>query len=251
MNAKGIFQALSGIYFQSIKQMYAYRKKLHWTLRPFIVLIATLFVPLMAIVGLLFGVLIIFDWLAMLTDWIRESIFTKMGDWQIATDDSFGRFLFNPILILLTIPVFCLSLFLPKFSGVVGIAANSVVDDLTGDGIFRRIQHLIACTIKSMFRYAFSNSWYLLPFLSIIALAYSLVFIVVAIMVFGLRIFDQVSFLIERIRIGFVMMTQGLKNNIANSFTAFVFYPVFMLLLAPITFLVLAVPKFTSLSEFA
>ncbi len=244
----GIFLSLSKSYLSSAKNTYYFISTVTWILKPFALIIALLYSIILVPVGLVFGILIVFDWVGKITDTIRRSILNTMDKQSWAVDNSFFSFLFRPILLVLIAPLFIISVFIPKLSSnaLVNMSVNEASDVVSGAGAFSRINKIIWGAANRLFRYVANAPLLLKPITAIIAIVYSIVLIIVGALFLILIPLDWISRLIEKTRQGIVRFADNQQNNIRDQTSSFLFVPLLLVVLAPLFLIIILVPKFTT-----
>jgi hypothetical protein len=198
MNA-GVFSSLSKSYLSSSKNAFYFVGQTHWLLKPFALVGAALYALVLVPVGVIFALLIVFDWFGRITDTIRKTILNWMDTQSWAVDDSFFSFLLRPVVLVLLAPLFLLSVFIPKLSShaLVDMAVNEASDIMSGAGSFKRINEIIWRAAHRLFVYVANAPLLLKPVVAVGAIVYSVVLIAVG-AVFALLIpLDWVSRLID------------------------------------------------------
>lgn len=242
----GVFSSLSSSYFQASKNVYYYVGHSSWFIKPFAFFLAIGFSITLLPVGLIFWVLIFLDHLGSMTDGIRGWIIDVMDEHSWRISDSFGSFLFRPIILVLISPIFILSLAIPKVSSsaMVNIAENELKDIISGAGAFRRINKIIWHAAHRLFVYVGNAPLLLKPFAAVIAILYSLVLIALGAVFILFIPLDWISQIIESIRQGVVRFVDEKKEEIRYSGGAFLFTPGLLVVLAPLFLAAILVPKF-------
>lgn len=244
----GVFSSLSQSYFQAAKNVYYFVGSVYWVFKPIAFLFAIVFSLILLPVGLVFWVLILLDYLGSTTDGIRKSIINSMDNQSWAISDSFGAFLFRPVILVLIAPFFILSLAIPKISSdaMVNIAADELSDIISGAGAFKRLNGIIWNAANQLFVYVGRAPLLLKPFAAVIAIVYSVVLIILGVFFILLVPLDWLSQLIESIRQYVVRYVDRKKDNIRYSTGAFLFTPVTLVVLSPLFLAAILIPKFAT-----
>jgi len=222
MMKEGVFSTLSLSYFNAIKNSFYYVGHTHWLLKPFVLPIALGYILILVPCGLIFGVFIVFDWLSNMTDKIRNFFLKFMENQSHYVNNSLFEFLIRPLLLLLTLPLFLLSLILPKFSS--NIVVNMAIDEILidGAGTFKKINKILWRTANRLFLYVTQVFLFLKPVVAIVAVFYSLVLIVTGIVFLILVPLDWLSKLVERTRVLIVRFVQKREENIKYELNSFI-----------------------------
>jgi len=244
----GIFLSLSKSYFATIKDSFYYAWHTNWLLKPFALIIATIYTILLLPIGIVFALLIVLDWIGKLTDTIRKSILAFMENRSYEVDNSFLTFLIYPLLLIFIAPLFLLSVFIPKLSSnaLVNMSENELSDIISGAGAFKQIKEIIWEAANNLFRYVANANLFLKPFYALIAIVYSIVLIIIGTIFLILIPIDWLSKLIENARQNVAKFADNQHYKIRYSFSSFLFTPIMLILLAPIFLLIILVPKFTT-----
>jgi len=246
-----VFLSLSKAYWESAKNGFSYISRAGFLLKPFVLVIALVDAVVLYAVGLIFRLLVIFDWIGGMVDAVRDKLLGTMErlSWQV--DNSFLSFLLSPVVLVLVAPVFLLSLFIPKFSS--NVAVNFVADELSGimdgTGLFREIYWIIKRCVNRLFGYILKVPMFMKPFVAVIATGYSLVLIVVGFLFFVLIPLDWFSQMIEKSRQHILDFVHKRSGDIDRSLSGFLINPVLLTVLAPVFLAIILVPKFTSVAD--
>jgi len=243
---QGVFTSLSSSYFQAAKNVYFFVGEVSWLVKPFALIFAMGFSAALFPVGLVFWVLIFLDHLGSTTDTIRMSIIHAMEEHSWRISDSFGAFLFRPVILVFISPLFIASLAIPKVSSSawVNLAEEEVKNIISGSGAFKRINTILWSATSRLFIYVSNAPLLIKPVAAMIAVVYSLVLIGLgAIFIFFIPL-DWISQMIESIRQGVVRFVESKKEQIKYDGGAFLFAPALLVILSPVFLAAILVPKF-------
>jgi len=245
---KGVFTKLSKSYFLSAKSLFSYVKKTLFLFKPIVLIISLLYSTILIPIGIIFGGLILFDWLSSITDKIRYFIIKLMETQSLLITNSFLSFILRPILLVLIAPFFILSVFIPKLSNNVGgdLAQNELSDVTSGVGSFKRINQIIWRAASNLFIYVSNSALILKPIAGIVAIIYSIILIIVGAAFFILIPLDFISRIIENIRNKIVKFSSYMQQKINKNMMTFLFIPIFLVLFAPLFLAIILIPKFTT-----
>jgi len=246
--SNGVFSSLSQSYFQASKNVHYYVGHSTWILRPVTFVLAIVFSIILLPVGFVFWVLIFLDHLGSTTDGIRKSIINSMDNHSWHISDSFMSFLFRPIVLVLTAPLFILSLAIPKVSSdaMVNVAADELAEIISGAGAFKRLNTIIWNAANRLFVYVGNASLLLKPIAAVIAIFYSIVLIILGTLFIFLIPLDWLSQIIENIRQSVVRFVDSKKEQIKYKGSAFLFTPATLVLLSPLFLAAILIPKFAT-----
>jgi hypothetical protein len=247
----GIFENLSIAYKDSSTNMFEYTKERNILIRPILYLVALAYSFVLYPIGLIFGFLTLLDDYTESVDRIRRYIVNSMDNYSYEIRDGIFSFIFKPILFVIHIPLFIISLMIPKLSGVAvaeSVAMGQVpTPTRTPIGAFKEVTSIIWRSNKNLYGYGFKDAFLLLkPLTIIIALIYSIAFILAGLVITLLIPLDWISKLIDLIRSGVVNYVNRNKNRIRNGLFSFLFIPALLTALAPLFLLIIIVPKFSS-----
>jgi len=244
----GVFLSLSKTYLSSAKEAFHYIAFAPLIIKPFALVVALIYSIVLIPVGVVFGLLIVFDWVGKITDLIRNTIINAMDKQSWGIDDSFFSFLLRPIVLVLIAPLFLLSVFIPKLSSnaMVDIAENELSDLVSGAGAFKKINNIIWRAAHRLFIYVSNAPLVLKPFVAIIAIIYSIILIIVGAVFFILIPLDLISGAIEGLRQWVVRFANSQQQKIRYSGSGFLLAPVLLVLLSPLFLAIILVPKFTT-----
>lgn len=245
MKNKGIFEAISGNYFLAGSQAFSYLGKRSILLKLIFFPIVCFIYILMGAGGIFFRLFIVFDWLSAIVDSLRNSVLNKMKNLKENISTSFIAFIINPFLIALLAPVFFICAVLPKFSSQVpGIIGESM--EQFSNGSFREMNKISWGAAHNLFLYVSNATLLMKPLLGIIAIFLSVFLIVVGAVFFVLTIFDLISGIIDKMRMGLVRFTQSIALASERNFIYLIVSPALMILMIPILVFLLIVPKFST-----
>lgn len=244
----GIFLSLSKSYFIAAGNTFSYSWNVTLLLKPVALVVAILYVAVLTSLGIVFRVLIIFDWIGSLTDAIRKFLLELIDKQSRSIDNSLLSFLFRPIFLVILSPFFLLSVFIPKLSSNVlaNMAANELSDFVSGAGAFKRINTAIWEAARRLFTYISQAPLLLQPITAIMAIIYSAVLLTVGTIFFILVPLDWISGLIENMRQWTVQVAHGQQRKIRYSVGTFLFSPLLLIALSPIFLVVILIPKLTT-----
>jgi len=241
---QGIFSILGTIYFASAKNTFYYVGNNSLMIKPFTFFIALSYSTILIPIGLIFSMFIIFDWLSKITDAIRNFFLNIIDKQSWSIDNSFLSFLIRPIILVILIPLFILSIFIPRLS------TNYIVHDvsimLSATGTFKQINIIIYRAANKLFVYISAAPLLMKPFLAIIGIIYSIILIIFGTLFIFLIPLDWISKGIEGIRIYITNFISKLQYNIKYKVRAFLFTPIILTLFFPIILCILIIPKFTT-----
>ena len=246
-----IFLSLSKAYWESAKNGFSYMTKASVLFKPFVLVIALVDAVVLYAVGLIFRLLVIFDWIGSIVDAVRNKLLGTMERLSQQVDSSFLSFLLSPVVLVLVAPIFLMSLFIPKFSS--NVAVNFVADELSGIvdgmGLFREVYWIIKRCVNRLFGYILKTPLFMKPFVAVIATGYSLVLIVIGFLFFILIPLDWFSQLVEKSRQHILDFVHKRSGGIDRSLSGFLINPVLLTVLAPVFLAIILVPKFTSVAD--
>lgn len=246
--SKGIFLNLSQAYISSAKNSFYYVGQSSLVMKPFTFIIAILYSTVLLPVGAIFALFIFLDLIGRVTDRIRRFFLELMNRQSWSVDNSLLSFLFRPILLVILIPLFLLSVFIPKLSSnsMAHLTVNELSDIMSGVGVFRKINEIIYRAAHRLFIYVSSAKLLLKPIVASIAIFYSIILIVVGAIFILLIPLDVLSRLMERMRQGILRFVDNQQWNIRYSGSAFLLTPLTLVVLAPVFLAVILIPKFTT-----
>jgi len=244
----GIFFHIADSYKQASANCLAYIGRLPWLFKPFCFPVALIYAIVLLASSAVFYILVVFDKLGQLTDWLRNLILNEMSTQRYNLSNSLMAFLFRPIVLALLSPLFLISLVVPKMSSdpVEDFIMHESVEILDGTGAFKTVNGILWDDAKRLFVYVSNISLLLMPVTAVIAVVYSLILIIIG-LVFAILIpLDWLSLLIETMRQYIARTAHRLQYKVDQSFSTFLFTPLFLTLLVPIFLVLLVVPKFTT-----
>ncbi|MBI4748560.1 MAG: hypothetical protein HY774_08715 [Acidobacteria bacterium] len=244
--SQGVFCSLGRGYMQASASLFRYSLRQRWFVQPFTFGMAVVYAPFLMVVACGFYLFVVFDWLGAAVDWIRSGLLRVITAMADRMGQSFGSFLFGPVVICLVAPIFLLSLFIPKLSSAVPVSIVAEFADLTGSGAFKTVNRACWKAAGELFRYVASKPFYVMPVLAIIAIVYSVILLGVGLCFVILIPLDWLSALIELTRQWIVSLTNRLGSGIEHSFGQFLILPVLLVVIAPVFLAVLLIPKFAS-----
>lgn len=251
MKKEWIFLGLSRAYAMLAHSGFVYVKHANILVKPFALVAALVYGAIFKLISMIFHLLVIFDWIGGLTDALRKKLLNIVEHISLGIDNSLFSFLINPIALVIVVPMFLLSLFIPKFSS--NVALNMAVDELTGildgSGIFFRIKEIVWSSANRLFAYVSKTFLILKPFVAVVAIGYSIVLMIIGMLFFILIPLDWLSQIIENSRQMIVNFVYNRQYSIQNSLGGFLITPVFLIVLAPLFLAVVLVPKFLSTIE--
>lgn len=245
---QGVFSSLSESYFQASKNGFYFVGNTNWLMKPLALVLAMGFSLFLLPVGIVFWAFIILDHLGGATDGIRKGIINSMENNSYAISHSFGSFIFSPIWLVLTAPLFILSLAIPKVSSdaMLNMAQNEVCEIISGAGAFKRMNKILWNASNNLFVYLRYSPLLLKPFVAIIAIIYSIVLTLLGAFFIIFIPLDWISQIVENIRQGIVRFVDRKQYAISHNTGAFIFTPALLVILAPLFLIAILIPKFTS-----
>jgi hypothetical protein len=238
----GVFSSIGKSYIQAAKNVFVYLGKAHFTIKPIILIPTFLYGILLFPIGIIFYLFIVLDWFGKITDKIRYFFINAIEKNSYKIDNSFFSFLLRPIVMVILIPLFLLTLCIPKLSSSVDVDMTGIAD---AAGTFKQIQQISWRSAKNLFSYVSNAPLLMMPILAIVAIIYSLVLISIG-LIFSLLIpLDWISRLIEIMREGIASFSHHQQQQIRDSFGSFLFSPLLLIMLAPVFFILLIIPKFS------
>lgn len=240
-----IFKGLTAAYLGAIENAFEYCNDSFWLIRPILWLFALIYSACFLIVGIVFGILIILDFLGDVTDGLRETVAEWMEGVSRDIDDSLWTFLFFPIWLMILAPLFFLTLFIPKLSSDMDSLDDheGLTDIIFAGGAFGKAGLILFKSSGRLFEYLpYANLLTWLPCL-LIAVVYSLVFIVLSLCFFLLWPLDWISGLLDILRLMIIGIAEWLSESIEENFLGFFLSSFFLIVLAPVFLLLLFIPK--------
>jgi hypothetical protein len=247
--AIGIFSNVARSYIRAAENNWRYLGHTSWFIKFPVFFITALYSIILLIIGLIFYMGILIDILGRITDWIRKLILNTMKKQSHSIDNGFFSFLFRPLLLIVLSPFLLVSLFIPKLSSepIAEFITSESSQALDGAGTFGLIKSMFWQTASRNLFYFVSNTYLLLkPITALIAVVYSILFIIIGFFFALLIPLDFISFLIESLRQKIARIAHKLANSICDSFFKFLFVSPLLMVLAPIFILLLIIPKITS-----
>jgi len=250
---KGTFQIISESYQNAISNLFEYCNQFHWIIRPIFFIYACAASLIMLVASLIFSILIIFDALARFVNSIRDAIFESMYNNSENVRYTLNGFIFNPIIVCLTVPIFILSIILPKISSE--LEFDESISDVIGNfnfansGAFQKIIRISLYIISELLYFFHKSSVLFWPLLAIPFLFNSALMLFVILISTPLLILDLISWIVDGIRFACVKIAIGLSKSVNHGFSGFLFSPAILLILVPVFILVLIIPKFSSTIE--
>lgn len=239
---EGVFSSIGKSYIQAAKNVFVYLGTAHFTLKPVILMPTLFYAFLLFPIGIVFYLFIVLDWVGKITDTIRHFFIDAIDSNSYKIDRSFFSFLFRPIIMVILIPIFLITLCIPKLSSSVDVDMSGIAD---AAGTFKKIQQISWRSVRNLFNYVSHAPLLMMPILAIVAIFYSLVLIAIG-FIFALLIpLDWISRLIEMMREGIASFSHSQQQKIRYSFGAFLFSPLLLIVLAPVFFILLIIPKFS------
>ncbi len=246
MNA-GIFSAVGQAYFNALDSISYYWAREHWLLKPVLFPVACVYSLVLLLISVIFYAGIVFDWLAKLTDWLREYLLNAMKNQSYRIDESLSAFLFRPVWLLLLSPLLLGSLLFPKLSSdTLDGFGGDVGDFFDGDGAFKTVKGIFLQGAGRLFDFVADTHLLLKPLTAAVAIVYSLILMAVG---FGFALLiplDWLSRVVETIRQWIARTAYQLQRRISQSFAHFLLVPPLLIGLAPLFMLLLIIPKITS-----
>ncbi len=244
----GVYSALALVYFQTIGYNFKFARDVHWLLKLPAFLIAFVYCFPLVICGLFFQILIILDWLSSLVSNIRNGLLKFLESASYKVRHGFAGFLFAPIAIMCVCPLLFISFLLPKLSSndVDEIVSKAALGGFTGAGAFKSVSHSILESVKNTFFFVSQANVFFMPFLGVIALTYSVILVGLGLIFIVLIPLDWISTLIEGSRRYILLFAANLRDSAKYKLIGFLGAPILLLCLAPLFFIILIIPKFTS-----
>jgi len=248
---KGTFQIISESYQNAISNLFDYCNQFHWIVRPILFIYVCLVSITMLAASLIFYILIIFDALARFVNATRDAIFDSMYNTSGSLRYTVSGFVFNPMIVSLIIPIFILSIILPKLSSDFDESVSDFLGNfnLANSGAFQKIIRLSIYTLGQLLYFFSRGKVWFWPLLAIPFLFNSALMLLIIFICTPLLILDLISWIVDFIRFMCIKIATNLSKSVDRSFSGFLFSPAILLILVPIFILVLIIPKFSSTIE--
>lgn len=245
---RGTYTSLGRAYLQACENCFRYVGYTHWFFKIPILFLSLIYSLFLIPVALFFYALIILDLMSAMVSSMRELLINSMDQLSSTVSRTFFSFLINPILIVCIAPLFLLTLIFPKFSSLENNLnpQNGFIRVENGLGSFKRMNHLSVSTVKGLFKYFRYENIFVKITLLPIAIFYSGILIVIAIIFACLIPLDWISSIIESSRQFILNLSNNMADKILYNGLAFLLSPTTLVILAPIFFVVLIIPKFSS-----
>jgi hypothetical protein len=247
----GMFSSLSKVYTDSSTNAFEYAKNSFILFTPFLYLVAITYSFILFPISIVFSFLTLLDDYTRAVESLRRAIINSMSRLSYGIQNNLFSFLFKPLIFILHIPFFFISLMIPRVSGF-DIASSVVTADIptptqTPLGAIKKLVKTVWRANSSLYGYDFRGSFILIrPITMILTLLYSIIFIIIALLITMLIPLDWISKLIDGIRFGVVRYADSNKDKIKNGLFSFLFIPALLITLAPLFALVIVIPKISS-----
>jgi len=244
----GVYGSLAAIYFQTIKYNFEYIGRCYWLLKLPSLIIALIYSLPLLCCALFFQILVLLDIASSLVSTIRQSLLSYLERSSFKVKLGLIPFLFQPIAIMCVSPILFITFLLPKFSSnnVDNLLAKSAIGGFVGAGAFKKVSKSTLNTVKNLFFYVSNNNVFIMPILACVAIIYSLILLALATIFIILIPLDWISDLIEKTRRAILITAKKIQVLSRSSFFGFLFSTISLVILAPLFFFVLIVPKLTN-----
>lgn len=244
---KKIFREISSSYFKNAFSCMGYALfKAPLLLKLPLFVFSVIEALALSVIGIIFGFLVIFDFIAILADKVKKLFFEMLDNQKSQVNAGFFSFLIRPLLVILLIPLLIFITVLSSLSPNIAIdVAGELSNVFYGEGAMKKLVSILKGVIQKIFKYSLSAPLYVMPIYLVITLAYVSILLPLLIVFTVLIPLDWLSEFTER---SHIRLTNYLKKQSSSirygGVISFVFRPTMLFVFAPILLAVLLVPKF-------
>ncbi|OQW90644.1 MAG: hypothetical protein BWK78_06505 [Thiotrichaceae bacterium IS1] len=113
-------------------------------------------------------------------------------------------------------------------------------------GVFSSLSKSYRSAAGNGFRYVRQTHWIFWPIVGIVAIVYAIVLLPISVGFASLIIFDWIGYVTNKIRRTLLELMEKQSNSINDSFWSFLFRPILLVLISPLFFLSVFIPKLSS-----